>query len=203
MLAQDSDVEMVEKEALTPERFRVALEYGVQYVGEQLAREPDRQPALEREMAALRSDIEKMVQAIRKGSIDERPPEALVVAIAEAEGRIKEILAELARLASAPATLADLYVEDIERDVAQKLARFGDLLRGDVPQVRRALKNVLVDRVEFKPVNLSDGRGTYEFHGRLASGAILQDSVDTNTDAINIVAYGELSATLWACDHPA
>ncbi len=65
----------------------------------------------------------------------------------------------------------------IDRDVSEELARVGDLIRGDVPQARQALKQILVDRVEFKPVDFGNGQRTYEFRGESAYGAALQGGV--------------------------
>ncbi len=63
----------------------------------------------------------------------------------------------------------------IERDAAQELSRFADLLRGNVSQARQALKQLLVDRVEFTSVDLTDLRIPSE----LAYGAILSGGVYT------------------------
>jgi DNA invertase Pin-like site-specific DNA recombinase len=162
----------LEREALTPERFRYAVACGVARVREQLATEPDRGPALEREKVALARKIERMVAAIGDG----RGPAALVQEIAKAEARIKEIDAELARLAAAPA-LGDLDLMRIERDVAAQLERFADVLKGNVPRARQALKKLLVDRVRFNPIELGNGKRTYAFEGELAYGAVVREAV--------------------------
>lgn len=165
-------LDALEREALTPERFCRALEYGVERVRDELAQQPDRRPALEREKAALARRIGRMVEAIGDG----RGPAALVQEIAKGEARIKEIEAGMARLAAVPA-LDELNLKRIERDVEGQLARFADLLKGNIPRARQALKQLLVDRVEFTPGDLGDGRRTYQFQGELAYGAVLREVV--------------------------
>ncbi len=61
--------------------------------------------------------------------------------------------------------------------MAGQLSRFGDLLRGNVPRARQALKKLLVDRVEFAPVDAGGGRRTYAFTGELAYGALLCEAI--------------------------
>ena len=93
---------------------------------------------------------------------------------AGAEARIKEIDAELASMASIP-TLRQLDLKRIERDVSEELERFDNLLHGDVPAARQALKRILTDRVEFNPAGTDDGRRTYSFRGELAYNGVILD----------------------------
>ena len=162
----------LQRETLTPERFAYAVTCGVERLRAELAREPDRGPALQRERAALQRKIERLVAAIGDG----RGPAALVQEIARAEARIREIEAEAARLQAAPA-LAAVDWGRLEGAVAMQLTRFGDLLQGNVPRARQALKKLLVDQVVFTPVADAGGRRTYAFRGELAYGAVLQEAV--------------------------
>lgn len=145
------------------------LTFAVERVQEQLAREPDRGAALERERAALARKVERLVAAIGDG----RGPVALVQEIARAEARLQEIEAEMARLAAA-SRMSALDLKRLEREVEAELARFADVLRGAVPRVRQALKKLLVDRAEFTPVPTEKKKRTYAFKAELSYGAILQ-----------------------------
>ena len=165
----DSFLAALEREVLTPERFRYAVEVAVEQVRERLAEDPDSRPALEREKASLARKIERMVAAIGDG----RGPVALVREIAKAEARIQEIETEVARLETAP-NLTVLDLKRLEREVEAELARFADLLRGNVPRARQALKKLLVDRVTFTPIRTKNGRQTYAFTGELSYGALLR-----------------------------
>lgn len=70
--------------------------------------------------------------------------------------------------------LRDLDLKRMEREVARELEQFTGLLRGEIPRARQALKRPLSDRVEFRPVDLGNGKRTYAFRGELTYGAILQ-----------------------------
>lgn len=104
---------------------------------------------------------------------DGRGPVALVQEIAKAEARIKEIDTEVARLETAP-SLTAMDLKRLEREVESDLTRFADLLRGNVPRARQALKKLLVDRVTFTPIRAENGRQTYAFAGELSYGALLR-----------------------------
>jgi hypothetical protein len=52
-----------ERDVLTPERFRYALACGVEHLRQEIAYEPNRRPALERERTALTVRIARMVAA--------------------------------------------------------------------------------------------------------------------------------------------
>jgi len=173
------------RETLTPERFAYAVERGVERLHEQLAREPERGPALHREKAALQRKIERMVAAIGDG----KGPAALVQEIARAEARVKEIEAEVARVQATPA-LTKVNWRRLEGAVAAQLDRFQDLLRGNPPRARQALKKLLVDKVEFTPVESSGGHRTYAFRGELAYGAVLQEAIYTEKIPLGIRTRG-------------
>jgi DNA invertase Pin-like site-specific DNA recombinase len=171
-LVDTAFLDTLAKEMLIPERFRYAVRCGVERVREQLRKEPNRGAALEREKATLVRRISKLVDAIGDG----KGPAALVQEIAKAEARIKEIEVELARLAAGPALVA-VDLGRIEEAVAGQLSRFADLLKGNVPRARQLLKKVLVDQVEFTPLDLQGGQRTYKFEGRLAYGAVLREVI--------------------------
>ena len=160
----------LEREVLTPERFAFAVRCGVERVQQDLAQDPGRGTALERERAGLARRVGRLVAAIGDG----KGPAALVQEIAKAEARVAEIEGELARLAAAPA-LGNLDLDRIERDIAGQLSRFGELLKGNVPRARQALKKLLVDRLVFTPTEVNGGRPTYAFRGELSYGAILRE----------------------------
>ncbi len=57
----------LDQEVLTPERFRYALQVGLEHLGTELATHPDERPALEREKITLTCRSEWMVEAIGDG----------------------------------------------------------------------------------------------------------------------------------------
>jgi hypothetical protein len=171
-LADAAFLAALERECLMPERFRRAVEHAMARVREELAKDPDRGPTLEKERAGLGRKIARMVVAIGDGA----GPKALVDEIKKAEERIAEIAAELARLAAGPA-LAAVDLGRIEEAVAEQLRRFAGLLQGNVPRARQLLKKLLADRVEFSPVDAGDGRRAYAFTGQLSYGAAIREII--------------------------
>jgi hypothetical protein len=168
-VVESSFLATLQQEVLTPERFAVAVRYGVAQLRERLAQEPDRGPDLEREREALTRRIARMVTAIGDG----RGPAALVAEIAKAEEQVKALEIELAHLATLP-QLKHVDLQGLETKIAERLTGFVDLLRGDVPQARRVLKELLAEPVIFRPVTLESGKQTYEFSGQLQGGLVLQ-----------------------------
>lgn len=69
--------------------------------------------------------------------------------------------------------MADLDLKGLEGEVAGRLARFSDLLKGNVPRARQALKKLLADRMEGTPTEV-DGQRVYRFTGELRYGAVLR-----------------------------
>ncbi len=100
----------LEREVLTPERFRFALECGVNHLRKEMTQQPNRRPALERERAALAAKIARMVAAIGDGN----GPSALVQEIAKAGGQAE---------ASTVDALDSTSVEEHLRGVVSKAGR--------------------------------------------------------------------------------
>jgi len=127
---------------------------------------------LERERDGLTRKIARLVAAIGEGN----GSATLVQEIAKAEARVKEIEAGLARLATLPA-LEALDLAKMEAAIAAQLSRFAELIRGNIPRARQALRKLLVDPIDFTPVTTDDGEQTYAFKGELTYGAVLQEVI--------------------------
>ena len=168
----------LQREVLTPERFRYAVACGVARVRERLAQEPERASTLEHERDALARQIKRLVATIEGG----RGPTALVREIDEKETQIRDIEAELARLAAAP-TLAQLDPGKLEEAVATHLSRFQELIMSNVPLARQALKKLQLHPMVFTPVEAGDAgeagsrRLTYGFHGELSFGPPIREVI--------------------------
>jgi len=65
----------------------------------------------------------------------------------------------------------------MEAAIAKELSRFSELLTGNVPRARQALKKLLLDTVEFTPTTPETGKQTYAFRAELSYGAIVQGEV--------------------------
>lgn len=129
-----------------------------------LKRAPDERPKLEAEQRRVRKELERFMRAIAEG----KAPKAIMAEIARREQRIEQLEREIGRY-SVP------EVGELDRRRALKRARemagrFKDLMRGDVPRARQALRKLLRDRdgnfapLSFVPV-VRDGRKTYTMRG--------------------------------------
>jgi len=172
-LVDDAFLAALETEVLTPERFRYAVEIAVERVQARLAQEPDRRDSLEGERKGLERRIERWADAIGE---DRGIRAVLTGKIKEAQASVEKIKAELGRLELAP-KLGVREIKCLEEQVAGELARFSDLLKGNVPRARQALKKLLVDRVTFMPVQAEKGKQTYAFTGELSYGALLRGAI--------------------------
>lgn len=135
-----------------------------------MAREPNRPGELEREKAILEKRIARLLDAIADG----KDPAVLVREIEKAEGRVREIQSELARLVAAPA-LGELDLERVEQDITDHVRRFRELISGNVPLARQALKKLLVDRLVFTLAEADNGRPIYAFRGERSYGAVIRE----------------------------
>jgi hypothetical protein len=164
----------LEQEVLNPKAFSFAVDKAMRWVQAQLREDPGRVRQLERRKAALRQQIERLVGAIAEG----RGPASIVKEIERAEAEVKENDIELTRLTSG-AAVTELDLKRIEREISKQLGRFTELLRGNVPRARQALKKLLADAVVLSTVSLADGREAYAFEGTLQYGAVIREVICT------------------------
>jgi hypothetical protein len=62
--------------------------------------------------------------------------------------------------------------ERLHKAASAKLGRFRDLIRGDIPVARQALRKLLAEPMRFEPV-VAEGRKTYKITGKTKVGALL------------------------------
>jgi len=105
------------------------------------------------------------------------------------EARVAEIEKELTRLEAVPA-LARVDLTKFEREIEEQLGRFEELLKGNVPRARQALKKLLAKEVTFTPIQLENGKRSFEFRGELSYGAILREVVSMHKIPLGIRTRG-------------
>lgn len=134
-----------------------------------------------------------MVAAIATGR---SKPEAIVAAIAEREQHIEALRRELAQLES-PALLDQLSDQRTERQLTERLAPFGELLRTDVPLARQALRALLTAPILF----YSEADGGYRLRGETQLGVLFEDEAATGSEqpARRWRPHGETCLTRWSC----
>ncbi len=162
----------LEREVLTPAVFNRAVQEAVRLVHEELAKEPERVPTLERERADLARKIARLVKVVEDGN----DSSAIRAAITGHEIRVTEIQAELARLAAGP-PLAPSDLLTLEAEAAVHLRRFADLLQGDVPLARQLLKKLLAEPIAFWTAAAGRKEKAIHFSAKLSYGAVLRECI--------------------------
>jgi hypothetical protein len=79
-----------------------------------------------------------------------------------------------------------------EKAVVGQLARFANVLKGNIPRARQALKKLLVGRVELAPIDAGNGKRSYRFTGEVNSGVVLDDMV-----SLCVITLGFLRALVF------
>ncbi|HEY2387645.1 MAG TPA: hypothetical protein VGK30_11835 [Candidatus Binatia bacterium] len=61
----------------------------------------------------------------------------------------------------------------VDQLLADQLDRFSEMMRGDVVRARRALQQLLVERIRFTPINIPNVQRTYRLEATLSLGGML------------------------------
>jgi DNA invertase Pin-like site-specific DNA recombinase len=160
-----SVIAAIESQVLTPTAIAYTVEQAAELVQRELKRNPERPKQLEAEARKLRTELERFLALIAEG----KPPQSVLVEIKRREQRLEEIDRELKSLTQAPRAI-DL--KEIRRLCEARLGKFQDLLRGNVPVARQALRKLLPEPLRMAPVTV-DGRRTLGFEGRTVLGPLL------------------------------
>lgn len=129
-----------------------------------LKQAPQELPKLEAELRKVRKELARFLSAIAGGNA----PKSIMAEIARRERRIEQLDREIGRY-SVP-DVSELDLRRARKGAREAGGRFKDLLRGDVPRARQALRKLLRDRdgnfapLLFVPV-VRGGRKTYNVQG--------------------------------------
>lgn len=135
---------------------------------------PEELPKLEAELRKARKELARFVAAIAGG----KAPRSIMAEIAHRERRIEQLEREIGRY-SVP-DIRELDLRRGRKDAREMAGRFKDLLRGEVPLARQALRKLLRDRdgnftpLSFVPI-MRAGRKTYEVQGTLFAAPLFNN----------------------------
>lgn len=119
---------------------------------------------LEAELRKTRRELGRFMEAIATGSV----PKSIMAEIAKREQRVAQLEREIGRY-SAP-DVGELDMRRARKGAREIAGRFKDLMRGDAPRARQAMRKLLRDGdgnfapLVFVPV-VRDGRKTYTVRG--------------------------------------
>ena len=163
-------LDVIERQVLTPEAVTYTVEKAFEIIEQRLKEDPDRPKRIEGELAKLRKELARFMNLIADG----KAPDSVLEQISDRENRIKALEAELQQLQSeAP---SELDMRRIRKGLRERISRFRDLIRTDIPVARQALRKLLAEPLVFSPV-VVDGRKTLKFEGKTSAGVLI-DSGD-------------------------
>jgi hypothetical protein len=163
-------LEEIERTVLTPEARGYTLRQAAELVRERSRREPATSPSvIKAKLAGLRREIDNLVHAVERGL---EAPESLVRRIAEKEEEARRLVTAI-DAAGRPATTKQTDLARVDRLLVDQLDRFGEVMRGDVVRARRALQQLLVERIRFTPIHILNVQRTYRLEATLSLGGML------------------------------
>ena len=157
-------IEAIEQQVLQPEAIAYTVEKAAEIIERELKRNPDKPQQLEAEARKLRRELERFLRLIAEG----KAPDSVLVEIRRREERLKDLEREQAALVAAPPAWTPA---EIRAMCGQRLRRFPELLHGDVPVARQALRKLLPEPLRIRPVT-ADGRRTLGFEGTTVLGPL-------------------------------
>ncbi|WP_437994738.1 recombinase family protein [Sorangium sp. So ce185] len=125
-------------------------------------------PQLEREASRLRSEIDRLVNAL--ASFDQKP-EAVIRGIAERQDQLSALEARLRAAKAAPSAL-DLEVRRLEKEARQRLGDLRAMLERNPEEARKALETILGGPLRFTPIETPEGK-RYRIEGVVALEAVV------------------------------
>ena len=159
-------IDAIREHTLAPEAIAFTVAHAAEIVEREIKQNPDKSRQLEAEVRRLRREIERYVAAVAKA--DDVPE--LIAALRQRKERLAEVERELAGLATTPPRWTSA---EIRAMCGERLRRFDELLLGDVPGARQALRKLLPEPLRLSPVT-DGGRRTLRFEGVTTLGPLLQ-----------------------------
>ena len=157
-------IEAIERQVLLPEAIAYTVEKAAEIVERELRKNPDKPQQIEAEARKLRKELDRFLRLISEG----KAPESVLIEIKRREERLKELEREQATLADAPPAWT---VAEIRAMCGERLRRFPELLHGNVPVARQALRKLLPEPLRIAPDTI-EGRRTLRFEGVTTLGSL-------------------------------
>lgn len=146
------------------------IDEALKQLAEKQRQDTDGPGRLEAEARKLGKEIDRFIRLIAGGTA----PVSVLAEIKRREARIAEIERELQRLKIEALSEADL--RHLKAEFRERLGRFDELLRSDVPLARQALRKLIAGRIEFHPVE-RDGERGYRLRWAIATRAVMEGNI--------------------------
>ena len=150
---------------LTPEQIAYTVEKMAQLVERERKSNKDKPRQLDAEARALQTRLDRFMSAIADGE----QPKTILGEIKRLESRLEEIRRDQQALSEALPVWTPAQIRD---KCGERLRRFEELLLGDVPLARQALRRLLPEPLLISPATVQ-GRRTLRFEGSTTLGPLL------------------------------
>ena len=162
-------IDAIEQQALTPEAIAYTVDQMAKRVTQELRRNPQRPRELDAEARTIRKELERFMRLVADGEV----PQAILLEIKRRKERLRELDREREMLGQ---SMPDLGPGKLRKLCGERLARFRDLLLGDVPVARQALRKLLPEPLRVFPA-VVEGRRTLRFEGATTHGPLFDTEV--------------------------
>jgi site-specific DNA recombinase len=169
----DSLVDEIERVVLTPAVRRFTIERAAELFFSMSKTTPERVDQLQTELSRVRREQENLLRAVESG----QAPVSLLDRLREREHERGKIEREIQSCRAVQVSEAN--VRNVRHVLEDHLSNLSDTLRKDLVSARQALSKLLVGRVKFTPMELGDGRRTYELEAELTLGKVLSAVAQT------------------------
>ncbi len=156
---------------ITPATVRAAARRALELIRAQKVAVPNQSKRVRHELTVAEAEAARYVAAIGAGV---GKSELLPAALAKAEARCVALRRELAELESPP-VLDALSDARLERRLHERAAHWREVLAGDVPLARQALRALLAGPILFVPPRSKAER--FSFRGATKIGALWEPEV--------------------------
>jgi len=160
----DAVLDAIEQQVLNPGAVAYVVERAFTLLAERRRANPDRPREIEAELKRLRRELSRFTALIATG----RAPKTVLAEIAAREARIEALEKEREELLRAVEP-NELDLRRVRKAVEAHAGQFKDLLRGDVPLARQALRKLLDGKLHFAP----NGRKSFTFEGATRVGPLV------------------------------
>jgi site-specific DNA recombinase len=164
--ADETIIAMIERTVLTPNAVDYVIENALSLIEEQRRHAPELPERIKAEIAQDERQLTNFLSLIGEG----RAPVAVLTHIKALEVELAAKRAQLEALRVAAPTELDL--RRTKKELREMIGRFSDVVRGDVPLARQALRKLLDGRIQFMPAK-RNGQKTYDLRCQLRVAGLL------------------------------
>ena len=161
----------VKERVLTPAAMDYVIDNALQRLSELRQERADLPEQIEAGLRKERRQRDNFLALVADG----KAPPSVLQRIAALDASIADKERELADFAVAVEQPSELDLRRVKRTLRERLGGFDELLHGDVPLARQALRKLLAGRIEFLPERSADGARAYRLRFALVTKPLVEE----------------------------